>query len=220
MLSKKNILLFYIGLILYLSPYSHSLENINPSYNSSTEYNEKIDYIDLENEEQMDKIYMKIRHYKSIEREPIQHITTYSLEEKKSKQFRTLEASNIFEDITLIDATQFYYFLISNWFSRSQTDSQSNIILYPYSFDHKYVDDKNNTINKHYKQGVFISLKPSEIDRYPFSLKENGTFYAQRSRALIDADIAILSIEASISNYNEELFQDGVDWGTFLHAHY
>ena len=216
-------LLFCVGFFLYLSTSSLSLDNINPSSNSSIEYNEKIDYIDLENEEQMKKIYMKIRYYKSIERDPIQHITMHSLEEEKSKQLRTLETletSNIFEDISLIDANQFYYFLITNWFGRSQTDSESNIILYPYSFDHNYIDEKNNTITKHYKQGAFISLKPSEIDKYFFSLKENGTFYAQRSRVLIDADIAILSIEASISNYNEELFQDGVDWGTFLHSNF
>ena len=164
MLSKKNILLFYIGFILYLSSYSHSLENINKSFNSSNEYNEKKDYIDLENEEQMNKIYMKIRHYKSIEREPIQHITTFSIEEEKSKKLRALETANIFEDITLVDGSQFYYYLINNWFGRSQTDSQSRVIFYPYSFDHKYIDGNNNTITKHYKQGAFISLKPSEID--------------------------------------------------------
>lgn len=94
MFSKKIfLLLFYVGIILNLLPFIYSLEN-----------KEKIDYIDLENEEQMKKIYMKILHYKSIEREPILHITQYSLEEEKSKHLRNLDESNIFEDITLVDA--------------------------------------------------------------------------------------------------------------------
>ena len=50
-LSKKNMLLFYIGFILYLSIQCHKIENNSSSFNSSNEYNEKIDYIDLENEE-------------------------------------------------------------------------------------------------------------------------------------------------------------------------
>ena len=109
---------------------------------------------------------------------------------------------------------------MANWFGRSRTDSESNIIIYPYSFDHNYINQNNQTTTKHYKQGAFISLKPSEIDRVFISLKENGNFYDKSSRVLIDADIAILSIEASINNYKEELFHDGVDWGTFLHSRF
>ena len=202
------------------SNYSYSNKNYN-NLTNNTHFDEQFSFVDLNNKEIMEEIYKKIKHYESIERDPIQHFNPNEIKQEiKQEKFRSLSDENVFEDITLVDLASYYFYHLGRWFNRGTTDSESRIIVYPYSFDYQYQNINNETISKHYPQGAFISLKSSELDPLIISLKTNGTFKAKRARAVIDGDIAILSIEAIISNYNQDLFQDSVDWCSYFRSNF
>ena len=176
-------------------------------------------YLDLNNNEVMEQIYKKIKHYESIERDPVRHLNPNEMDEYNltSKELRSLGEMNIFEDVTLFDLEYYALFNFANWFYFSMTDPERRVLIYPYSFDYKYQNEENITQNRHYTQGTFISTKRTELDGFPIiTLVTNGVFQSKRTKVIYPEDIAILSIEAIISNYNQDLFQDSVDWCTHL----
>ena len=181
------------------------------------------EFLDLNNNEIMEQIYKKIKHYESIERDPVRHLNPNEIDEanSSSNQLRSLGEMNIFEDVTLFSLEYYFLFNFANWFYFSMTDPEWRVLVYPYSFDYQYQNEENITKNYHYTQGVFISVKRSGLDGLkPITLVTKGVFQAKRTRVIYPEDVAILSIEAIISNYNQELFQDSVDWCTHLYKNF
>ena len=204
-----------IGLISFFTvSHIHSLRRLNQKEDEiSYEFNDEFRTRKLIEEE-----IKKSKYYKSLERDPIQHLNPNNLEEDedKSNKFRSLEASNIFDDVALVDPVKENYISISNWVIRNLKQFSSSIVIYPYSFDYNYQIGSENKI-KHFEQGSFISLKPSELDPYKIGLKTNNSLSIQKARALFDADIAILSVEGTFEDDDIiEYFHDGIDWCTYL----
>ena len=185
---------------------------------NESNYDSKI-YLNKNNNEEMEQIYKKIKHYESIERDPVRHLNPNEMDQTylSPNKLRSLGEMNIFEDVTLFSLEYYFLFNFANWFCLSMDDPEWRILVYPYSFDYQYQNEENITKNEHYTQGAFISLKRSDLDRLPvITLVTNGIFQAKRARVIYPEDIAILSIEAIISNYNQDLFQDSVDWCNHL----
>ena len=180
-------------------------------------------YLDLNNKQAMEQVYKKIKHYESIEREPVRHLNPNEMDENNlpTNKLRSLGEMNIFEDVTLFNLEYYFLFNFANWFYHSMNDQEWRVLVYPYSFDYQFQNEKNITDKKHYTQGVFISLKRSDLDGLPaITLVTKGVFQAKRARVIYGEDIAILSIEAIISNYNQDLFQDSVDWCTHFYKNF
>ena len=222
-MNKKDILsivlifLVSIGLISYFTvSHINSLRKLNESSNDSSYIKPKI-FLDLSNKKTMEDIYRKIDHYKTIER-PIQHISPSTLEEeeKEEKKLRNLEDSNIFEDVSLINPLTAYYYNLTKWIATTVKQFTSNIILYPYAFNYITYLENDTAVTKEFNQGAFISLEPSEIEKYRLGLKTNGTFSTKKARAVFDADFAILSVEYARDYNYDEAFQDSIDWSTYF----
>ena len=136
-------------------------------------------YLDLNNKEEMEKIYKKIKHYESIERDPVRHLNPNEIDEHNlsTNKLRSLGEMNIFEDVTLFDLEYYFLFNFANWFYHSMDDQEWRVLVYPYSFDYQYQKEENITKTWHYTQGAFISLKRSALDGLPtITLVTNGVF--------------------------------------------
>ena len=229
MMKKKEIIsliifsFFILGFISYFTV-SHiaSLRKLNESANDTKDI-EPDTFLDLNDKKTMDEVYLKILHYKSIEREPVRHLSISELEEEEkeeAKKLRNLEASNTFENAGLVDPTTESTYYTMRLISGTIKQFSSNIIFYPYSFNYSYqIQNESGVIpiSKQFRQGAFISLNSSELDRFNnIGLKTNGTFSTKKSRIVFDADFAILSVEY-LKNYNyDETFQDAIDWSTYF----
>lgn len=210
-INKFLLFVFLIFMPLFTSK-SPKFFNINePDYKENSFY-------DLKNETVMKEIFKKIKHYESIERAPVHHLNPNDLDEKikSSKKLRSMEESNIFNDITLIDLKYYFIYQTGVWFYRSFSNPKEKMIVYPYAFDYKYNNSNNETINKHYHQGAFLSFKQPLDALKSLSLTTNGTFKAKKARTIMGGDIAILSVEAVISHYNQDLFHDSTNWCNFF----
>ena len=117
-------------------------------------------YLDLNNKQAMEQVYKKIKHYESIEREPVRHLNPNEMDENNlpTNKLRSLGEMNIFEDVTLFNLEYYFLFNFANWFYHSMNDQEWRVLVYPYSFDYQFQNEKNITDKKHYTQGVFISL--------------------------------------------------------------
>ena len=197
---------------------------INAILNAINQSNYDSDaYLDLNNNEKMEQIYKKIKHYESIERDPVRHLNPNEMDDYNlsPNKLRSLGEMNIFEDVTLFSLEYYFLFNFANWFYHSMDDPEWRVLVYPYSFDYPYQNEENITKNWHYTQGAFISLKRSDLDGLPtITLVTHGVFQAKRARVIYGEDIAILSIETVISNYNQDLFQDSGDWCTHFYKNF
>ena len=93
MLNTKNFLslvlisLVSIGLISYFTvSHINSLRKLNESAKDLSDVREPLTFIDLNDKKTMDDIYQKIRHYQSIEGQPIRHISILDLEEEEKEE--------------------------------------------------------------------------------------------------------------------------------------
>ena len=236
MLNKKNFLsitlisLVSIGLISYFTIFHiNSLRILNESANDLSDVREPITFIDLNDKKTMDDIYHKIRHYQSIEGQPIRHISILDLEEEEKeeeKKLRNLEAANVFEDVRIIDPTKDSYYYIMRWIAATARQSTSSIILYPYYFNYTYQtikegEESPTPVLREYKHGAFISLNSTDLTRFNnIGMNANGTLSTKKARAVFNADFAILSIEYPKDYNNDEAFQDGIDWSTYFQSYF
>ena len=220
-----SIVFISIGLISYIT-ISHikSIRRLNEVANNYSDI-QPISYLDLNDKKVMEEVLRKIRHYESIEGDPIKHLSISEIEEEQKKQnIRSLAEFNTFENVRLLDPCKDSYWYITRWIAQTSKQFSSNIILYPYAFNYSYEvkeDEEEKTDYKYYEHGAFISLNSTELVSYnDIGLKTSGTFSTKKAKAVFSADIAILSIEYDRELYKEETFQDGVDWSTFFSGYF
>ncbi len=162
----------------------------------------------------------KMRRFEMIEGDYIRHLNPKEIEEElKADKLRSLAESNLFDDVAIVDPNTDPYDKIKTWFVKSMKQFSSNIVLYPYSFDFIH-QIGNETIDKHYEQGGFISLKPEELNG--IGLKTNDTLAIKKARALFDADIAILNVNDDIPEdnlTNIEFLYDASDCCTYFQTY-
>ena len=224
MLNKNNFFLITIfcisiGLISYFTV-SHikSIRELKELANEVPEF-VPTTFLDLNDENVVEEILQKIEKYKSLESNQIRHFSLSEIEEKEknSKKLRNLVDANTFEDVGLIDPMTESYYYIMEWMAKKMRQYTSSIILYPYGFNYSYLDENKTTQTREFKQGAFISLNSSELPEFQnLGFRTNGTFSAQKAKAVFDTDIAILSIDNIKKTYKEDCFQDGVDWSSFF----
>ena len=194
----KNILAIFlisfvsIGLISYFA-LSHidSMRKLNQNANKAFSYYKPLTFLDFTNEKVLQEERENHIFYESLRKmpEPPLYMNNYK------KKLRSLADYNIFEKIGFIDPYTDTYFDFTRAIIKSIKLYSTNIILYPYSFDYKL----DNGTSKHFSQGSFISLKPSELNGFNISLKTNNTLSIKKAKALYNADIAILRI---LGEYN------------------
>ena len=198
-----------IGLISYFA-LSHidSTRKLSQNANKAFNYYEPLVFLDFTNEKVLKEEREKSIFYESrkIPRPPPNF-------KNSTKKLRSLADANIFEKVGFIDPNNDVYMDFTKAIFNCIKLYSTNIILYPYSFDYKL---DNGTI-KHFSQGSIISLKPSELNRYNFSLKTNNTLSIKKARAVYNADIAILSIKGEyLEEINMEYFKEYNDYCSFL----
>ena len=219
-----SIALIAIGLISFITV-SHikSIRRLNEVANDVSGF-QPVSYLDLNDKKVMEDVLRKIRHYESIEGDPIKRLNVEEIEEEKKKQNVRSLAENQFEDVGLIDINKDPYYYISRWIGATSRQFTSKIITYPYAFDYIYKvnqDGEEMETTKSFDHGAFIALNSTELISYNnIGLKTNGTFSTKKAKAVYGGDIAILSIEYDREDYKEETFQDGVDWSTFLYSYW
>ena len=212
------ILLSICSITYFTTNYIHQIRKLNENANKHEKIEKEEEFLNLKDEQTMKKLIQKIRHYESIERAPIEHLGLADLL-KKEKNLRQLSSSNIFDDVGIVDPAVHYVGTTGSWLTYTMTQYESNIIVYPYSFNYSFLNENKTETLKHYSRGAFITYDPSSLDHYAKSnmgIKTNSTVSIQKARALYDTDIAILSIEAEFDNYVQDLFQDAQDWCTFF----
>jgi hypothetical protein len=208
-----------IGLICYITQsHNYSIRKLNEHANAEL-VDEPLSFIDLNDPEVMREQVRKMRRFELIEGNYINHLNPKEIEEElKADKLRSLAESNVFDDVVIVDPNTDSYDKIKRWFIKSMRQFSSNIILYPYAFDFTH-QLGNETIDKHYEQGGFISLNPDELDGIDIGLKTNGTLSIKKARALFDADIAILNVNGDIKEENLtniEFLYDAGDWCTYF----
>ena len=220
MIDKKAIIVLPILLSLLIAFISYSiLFKYKPSekIKNIIQYNRK--YLDIKNNTSLDleRVYKKIRNFESIERAPVRHLSPFEMKQEKQK-FRFLAESNSLDtnvSLIQINSENFPYSYI--WFLNALAipGTQPNMYVYPYSFKQIVNNLKGGENENSYPYGAFITTKSPYYENAVIS-KTNRTLNFHRARALFNADIAVISIEANVGNRIEELFQDGIDWGTYL----
>ena len=210
----KNVifLLFLLTLfIIYLiSSHIKNLRQLNESANNifgiETVFHK---YLDLNDEKAMEREYKKIQHYESIERNPVRHLDLFEIEPK----IRSLEESNIiYNEISFVTTLNKEFPWTYGWVQQGLGRyGPPSLYVYPYPFS--YI---NNLTKKYsYPQGVYFS---TDIDFFKttYGAKTDSPFQFYRARSLSYSDIAILSIIGDYQGRNDELFQDAIDWCTYL----
>ena len=209
MLNNKSILsiLIILALIFTVSPHEQSSELYH--------------IIDLNDREAVEEEIRKINQYKFIEGETIRHLEKKDLEdEENSGKLRSLETLNEFEDVAIVDPATESYDKIGRWFTQSAKQYTSKIVLYPYKFNYLHQFENSTTLDKEYKQGGFIAIDPSDLNGFDIGLKTHDTLKISKARALYDADIAIININANYESLNNiNLFDEAVDWCTYFQTY-
>ena len=221
------VLFISIGLISYfIVSHIDSVRNLKEIANEEPDF-EPTTLLDLNDPKVMEEVFRKIDFYKSIESNQIKHFSLSEIEEeeKNAKKLRTLEESNIFENVALIDHSKDSIYYTTRWVYKSIQQLFSNVILYPYAFNYSYEaqNEENETITKtkEFAQGAFISLNTLDLQQFQnIGLKTNGTFSAKKARAVFDADVAILSIEYTKEDHKEESLQDAIDWDNYFLSYF
>jgi hypothetical protein len=214
------VIVIALGLIGYITQsHKYSIRKLNEEANAKL-IDEPLQFIDLNDKEVMKEQLRKMRRFEMIEGDYIRHLNPKEIEEElKVDKLRSLAESNLFDDVAIVDPNTDPYDKIKTWFVKSMKQFSSNIVLYPYSFDFIH-QIGNETIEKHYEQGGFISLKPEELSG--IGLKTNDTLAIKKARALFDADIAILNVNGDIPEdnlTNIEFFYDASDWCTYFQTY-
>jgi hypothetical protein len=210
------LILASIGLISFFTVSQiRSLRKLNQNSNelSFNYYDEKESKRAIEEEIKLSK------YHKAMQAHTIRHLSLSDIEkemlESTGKSFRSLEESNLFDDVGIVNPNKDSFWWISYWVTKTIKQFSSSIVVYPYFYQYSPDDSPNSTVN--YTQGSYISLNPSELNAYKIGLKTNKTLSVQKSRALFDSDIAILSV---LGQFDDEdtinYFYDGSDWCTYL----
>ena len=211
------VLISICSISYFTTDYIRSLRRLKQN-SAKFESIEQDEFLDLNDKEAVRREIKKIRHYESIERGPVEHLGLPDLVQEE-KKLRKLASENIFDDVGIVDPLSTSIGVLGRWIFRNTKQFQPEIIAYPYSFHYSYVlNDSNLKKEKHYSQGAFISLNPNTLNVENIGLKTNSTLSIKSARALYDTDIAILSIEDFFDGYEQDLFQDAVDWCTFFQS--
>ena len=223
LLSITLVILASIGFITYFSssqrPPLRKLNEPVKIAKESTFSDNSIPFIDLNDEKVLEQEYKKILRYKSIEGEVLRHLPPKKEEDGK---LRSLASQNEFDDVGIVDPKTESYDQIAKWFTRKANQFSSKIILYPYSFKYENVsEDGKTTTSKQYDHGAFISLDQEDLEEFKIGLKTRKTLKINKARALYDADIAILNINADMNQNltNINLFWDAIDWCTYFQTY-
>lgn len=193
----------------------HSLRKLNQNANDISFY-----YYDEEESKRAIEEEIKLsKFHKAMQAHTIRHLTLSELEqeglENSKKDFRSLEESNLFDDVAIVDPNKDSFYWITRWISANLKQFSSSIVVYPYPYEYSPDDSPNSTIT--YKQGSYISLNPAELNAYNIGLKTNKTLSIQKARALFGTDIAILSVEGTFEDDDIiDYFYDGTDWCTYF----
>ena len=214
--------LFTIGIIsALLYKHSKSLRELNESSKDLPlfEYISENTYLDLNDKKAMENEYKQIRYYESIERGPVRHISPFDLEEnEKSLKFRALSESNIFmNNVSFVHTENSEFPYTYGWVivGLGLSNNDPNLFVYPYPFSHQFKNAEGNEKTYHYPQGGYISTR-TDYFKNTYGSQSDRPFSFNRAKALFGTDIAILSIIGNVGNRLEELFQDSVDWCTYL----
>ena len=224
MLRIKNILpiilLIFgtIGLISFFAiSHIHSLRKLNQNAKeiSLLYYDEESSKRAIEEEIKLSKFH------KNMQAHTIRHLSDTEFEkenfENSNKKLRSLEESNIFNDVSIVDPSTEYFYNVHRWIIDTVKQFSSNIVFYPYFF--QYTDNSANS-TRNFSQGAYISLVPSELNPYNFSnmaSKTNKTLSIKKARALFGTDIAILSVQGKFEDDDViDYFYDGVDWCSYF----
>jgi hypothetical protein len=221
MLIKKH----FQKILLLISIAAISATNLNPPRPVQNDIisdpiivDDEIPFIDLNDRAVVEEEMRKINLYKSIEGETVRHLDPKELEEQN--KLRGLAEFNEFDNVKIVDPNTDDNGKIRKWLIRSIKQYTSNIVLYPYSFKYTHKLENGTKLEKTYKQGAYISIKPEELDGYDIGLKTDHTLKTKKARALYDADIAILNI---VGNYeylnNINYFDDAIDWCTYFQTY-
>ena len=217
-----------VSLVIFISICSISYFTINHIHSliklkeTANKYRniEHDEFIDINNKQAKEKLLQKIRHYESIERDPIRHLVPLNLlNEENNQNLRKLSSFNTFDNVAIVELIYNRLGTAGRWITNNIKQYEPNIIIYPYSFDYSFKINETEKIN-HYSRGAFISLNPSSLNEKfipdTFGIKTNSTLSVEKSKALYDTDIAILSIETILTDYKQDLFQDAQDWCSFF----
>ena len=214
--------LFTIGIIsTLLYKHSKSLRELNESSKDLPPFDpiSETTYLDLNDKQAMENEYKKIRFYESIERGPVRHISPFDFEEKEqSSKFRSLSESNIFiNNVSFVHTIHPEFPYTYGWVSTGLglSNMDPNLFVYPYPFSHQSKDAEGNEKTYSYPQGGYISTR-TDYFKNTYGSQSDRPFSFNRAKALFGTDIAILSIVGNVGNRLEELFQDSVDWCTYL----
>ena len=210
------VILGSIGLISYFTAsHIHSTRKLNESINKVPEFlsYKSIPFIDLNDKDAVKEEIRKINYYKAIEGETFRFSNLKQKEEEL--KLRSLAQDNIFEDVSIVDASLTSPWNFRYWVARNWKQYSSNIIVYPYSFNYSY-ETNETEIERQYKEGAFISLKPEELQD-GVGLRTNNTLKIKKARALYDGDIAILNINGNYEELeNINYFGEADEWCNYF----
>ena len=212
------LILASIGLISFLTvSHIHSLRRLNQNANEASFY-----YYDEEDTKRAIEEEIKLsKFHKAMEAHTIRHLSLSELEkeglENSNGKFRSLADANLFDDVAYVDPNKDSYYYYTRWIMAKTKQFSSSIVVYPYSYNYTPYDSIDYT--KHFDQGSFISLNPSELDAYNIGNKTNKTLSINKARALFSSDIAILSVQGKFEDDDIiDYFYDGTDWCTYLYS--
>ncbi len=154
-----------IVLISYIT-ISH-INTITELSKSANDFSEFESYpkvlLDLNDPKAMEKEYKKIRHYESIEGNPVRHLEIKK--ESNPTQLRSLADSNVFnEEISFITPTS-ETFPWSYAFIKAGVglafNGKPNLYVYPYAFTYIYNNTEGKEARSYYPQGAYMSTNTS-----------------------------------------------------------
>ena len=210
-----------IVLISYITiSHINTITELSKSANDFSEFESypKI-LLDLNDPKAMEKEYKKIRHYESIEGNPVRHLEIKK--ESNPTQLRSLADSNVFnEEISFITPTS-ETFPWSYAFIKAGVglafNGKPNLYVYPYAFTYIYNNTEGKEARSYYPQGAYMSTNTSYY-KTTYGAQTDKPFYFYRARAVSYSDIAVLSVEGIIRGVNEDLFQDQIDYCNYLNT--
>ena len=218
------LILSLIVMISYITiSHINSVAELNKSANDLSEFESfPKTFLDLNDPIAMEKEYKKILHYESIEGNPVRHLNLFEKkEESNSSKLRSLADSNVFnEEISFITPTSetfpWSYIFIRVGVGLTYNE-KPNLYVYPYAFTYTSNNSEGKEVKYYYPQGAYMSTNTSYY-KTTYGAKTNKPFYFYRARSVSYSDIAILSVVGIIRGINEELFQDHIDYCTFLNT--